>query len=65
MAANFDGGTAGDRYQVVLHVNTEAADADSVAPPTPNIGHGVFDGALEVDHGALYVSYETLFFALL
>ncbi len=59
LAANGDGGTAGDRYQVVLHVN---ADAPSNNPPEPHAtasGSATFDGALEVDNGALYVSTET------
>lgn len=86
LAADFDGGTAGDRYQVVLHVTTNetgdrraetgsdeaapgvlqpgAASASAPVPvPVPVglgvAGSGVFDGALEVDHGALYVSMET------
>jgi hypothetical protein len=69
MTADFDGGTAGDRYQVVLHVSTtESAgstaasavgrDAPSAAPVVV-VASDVFDGALEVDHGAVYVSIET------
>jgi len=59
LAANFDGGTAGDRYQVVLHVNADdAADTrfESSAPPA---SAAAFEGVVEVDHGALYVSMET------
>ncbi len=69
LAANFDGGTAGDRYQVVLHVTTsEAGDrtaesgVDQAAPaavPAPVSADDAFDGALEVDHGAVHVSMET------
>ncbi len=59
LAADLDGGTAGDRYQVVLHVNAELP----TAPPAPaepvDANPEPFDGALEVDHGALYVSMET------
>ena len=58
LAANFDGGTAGDRYQVVLHVNADQA-WDSQAGSTSAATPAAFDGALEVDHGALYVSAET------
>jgi len=59
LAANFDGGTAGDRYQAVLHVNADdAADTrfESSAPPA---SAAAFEGVVEVDHGALYVSMET------
>jgi len=58
LAANLDGGTAGDRYQVVLHVST----ADSAVAPQTTAAQSAsdaFDGTLEVDHGALYVSAET------
>ena len=65
LAANFEGGTAGDRYQVVLHVSTaESGDratesgADQ-ATPVGAAASDAFDGALEVDHGAVYVSMET------
>ncbi len=47
LSASLDVGTAGDRYQVVVHVSAE----------TPNTsGH---EAAIEVDHGALHVSAET------
>jgi hypothetical protein len=69
LAADFDGGTAGDRYQVVLHVSTtesqgrtaESGDGRDAPAAAPVVGAGSdgFDGALEVDHGALYVSTET------
>ncbi len=59
MAANFDGGTAGDRYQVVLHVNADDAADTRLDSSTPSASSAVLDGALEVDHGALYVSTET------
>lgn len=50
LAADLDAGTAGDRYQVVLHVDATAT-AD---------GHDAgFDGALEVDDTAIHVSAET------
>ncbi len=57
LAADLDAGHAGDRYQVVLHVST----ADSTTDPQASAATvaDTFDGALEVDHGALYVSAET------
>ncbi len=59
MAAHFDGGTAGDRYQVVLHVNAnDAADTRSESS-TNTASSAAMDGVVEVDHGALYVSTET------
>ena len=58
LAADFDSGTAGDRYQVVLHVNADQP-CDNPAESTPVAGPAAFDGAIEVDHGALYVSAET------
>lgn len=45
LAADLDRGNAGDRYQVVLHVDEEAA--------------GVDGGVLELDHDAHRVSAET------
>ena len=67
LAADVERGTAGDRYQVVLHVNTpESGDSttesdvyDATAVPVVGPGSDAFDGALEVDHCALYVSMET------
>jgi len=50
LAADLDAGTAGDRYQVVLHVDAPAATEDDDV---------VFDGALEVDDSAVHVSAET------
>lgn len=47
LTASLDAGTAGDRYQVVVHVSAE----------TPNAGGQ--DAVIEVDHGALHVSAET------
>lgn len=47
LSSSLDAGSAGDRYQVVVHVSAE----------TPNAGGQ--DGAIEVDHGALHVSAET------
>jgi Domain of unknown function (DUF222) len=67
LAANLDGGTAGDRYQVVLHVSppeswdrtTESGVDQATAAPGGAAASDAFDGALEVDHGAVYVSMET------
>ena len=69
MAAHFDGGTAGDRYQVVLHVSTSESGGRAAesgvgrdAPAAAAVAAAasdVFAGALEVDHGAVYVSVET------
>ncbi len=47
LSASLDAGTAGDRYQVVVHVSAETSHAGSQ------------DAAIEVDHGALHVSAET------
>ncbi len=59
MAANFDGGNAGDRYQVVLHVNADDATNARTESSTPYASPAAMDGAIEVDHGALHVSTET------
>src|SRR6185436_13604409 len=70
LAADFDRGTAGDRFQVVLHV--EAGVARSVVPPIvhdPEFNATAVDGAraatdigqavLELGSGGMYVSAET------
>ena len=59
LAANFDGGTAGDRYQVVLHVNADDAADTRSESSIPGASLGAMEGVVEVDHGALYVSTET------
>jgi len=59
LAANFDGGTAGDRYQVVVHVNADDATDTRIDSSTSRANSAAVDGAIEVDHGALYVSTET------
>ena len=59
LAANFDGGTAGDRYQVVLHVSADAAVESPSESSTQSASPAALDGVIEVDHGALYVSTET------
>jgi hypothetical protein len=53
LTSDLDRGAAGDRYQVVLHVE---------APSCVTAGEGL-SGTVEVDHGAVDVSYETVFFA--
>ena len=59
MAAHFDGGTAGARYQVVLHVNADDAADTRSESSTNTPSSAAMDGVVEVDHGALYVSTET------
>ena len=49
LTSDLDHGSAGDRYQVVLHVE---------APSSVAAGEGL-SGTLEVDHGAVDVSAET------
>ncbi len=58
LAAGLDAGTAGDRYQVVVHVEAVTAgsrSADAVAAG----GEPSYGGSLELDHGPVYVSAET------
>ena len=59
LAADFDGGTAGDRYQVVLHVNADDAADTRIESSAPSASPAAMDGVVEVNHGALYVSTET------
>ena len=74
LAADLDSGTAGDRYQVVVHVTAaepahcvdRGAPAADLAAPLVPAGRArdaavtaAGDGALEVDHGAVNVSMET------
>jgi hypothetical protein len=49
LASDLDRGSAGDRYQVVLHIDSSSGVV---------AGEGL-SGTLEVDHGALNVSAET------
>ena len=57
LAADLDAGTAGDRYQVVLHVDaTGAGTRPKDAEANVDVA---FDGALEVDDSAIHVSAET------
>lgn len=47
LSARLDAGSAGDRYQVVVHVSAETSS------------RGGHDAAIEIDHGVLHVSAET------
>ena len=52
LSAGLDAGTAGDRDQVVVHVEAAVGEVARVEPCATG-------GTLEVDHGALHVSAET------
>jgi hypothetical protein len=57
LSADFDRGSAGDRYQVVLHIDSASAVAAGEPAGVPaRVG---LSGTLEVDHGAVCVSAET------
>jgi hypothetical protein len=65
LTADLDRGTAGDRYQVVIHVDADGcpseddgshADGDRAA--ALNGGPGLRGGVMELDHVALHVSAE-------
>ncbi len=56
LSADLDRGSAGDRYQVILHVD---ADEPRAAHPATAAQTNPFDGVLETDSGATYVSAET------
>ena len=57
LSADLDRGSAGDRYQVVVHVDSasDVAAGDTSGVP---VGEGL-SGTLEVDHGAVDASAET------
>ena len=71
LSADLDRGTAGDRYQVVLHVEASRSTNDAPASGCAAGGDALavdiaadaepssFDGALEIADGATYVSAET------
>ncbi|MEZ5293706.1 MAG: DUF222 domain-containing protein [Vicinamibacterales bacterium] len=64
LSAGLDTGTAGDRYQVVLHVSARESTADIEAhaglQPDRAVGvHSDAGGVLELDPGAFRVSAET------
>lgn len=52
LSARLDAGTAGDRYQVVVHVEAAVDESTRVEPCATG-------GTLELDHCALHVSAET------
>lgn len=56
LTADLDRGSSGDRYQVILHVD---ADEPRAAHPATAAETNPFDGVLETDSGATYVSAET------
>ena len=56
LTADLDRGSSGDRYQVILHVD---ADEPRAAHQAPVAETNPFDGVLETDSGATYVSAET------
>ena len=62
LAADLDRGTAGDRYQVVLHVEASRSTSDGLlAPAREQVGlePRLIDGTLEVADGAIHISAET------
>lgn len=65
LSTGLGSGTAGDRYQVVVHVTAPESTADTLAGCTDSAGqapgaHSCDDGGvLELDHGATRVSAET------
>jgi hypothetical protein len=58
LAADFDRGTAGDRYQVVLHVEGGALQSEDVASGIEDAGPSA-QAVLEMDGRPVDVSYET------
>ena len=59
LKADFDHGSAGDRYQVVLHVDAAAMQSVGEEEPALSIASDSGQAALELDHGATNVSAET------
>ena len=51
LAGGLDRGTAGERYQVVLHVDAEALAEDPADDPVPSAAEGMGDGADSLDAG--------------
>ncbi|MBP7775876.1 MAG: DUF222 domain-containing protein, partial [Acidobacteria bacterium] len=58
LSADLDAGAAGDRYQVVLHVDAAAPLGHSAWGGTTD-AYAPFEGTLDLDHGPTYVSAET------
>ncbi|MGE0816440.1 MAG: DUF222 domain-containing protein [Vicinamibacterales bacterium] len=59
LSAGLDAGTAGDRYQVIVHVSAETPNPGTSAPTGGSTAYRHRDAVVEVDHGALNVSAET------
>jgi Domain of unknown function (DUF222)/HNH endonuclease len=59
LSARLDAGTAGDRYQVVVHVSAETPNVATASQEQGGLAANGRDAAVEVDHGALHVSAET------
>ena len=57
LSADLDRGTVGDRYQVMLHVDSPSDVA--AGEPSGEPARDRLSGTLEVDHGAVGVSAET------
>ena len=57
LTADLDRGTAGDRYQVMLHL--DSASGVAAGEPSGVPAREGLSGTLEVDHGAIDVSAET------
>lgn len=55
LSAGLDGGTAGDRYQVIVHVSAETSPGRANRRPSA----ADEEATIELDHGALHVSAET------
>jgi hypothetical protein len=59
LAGDLDRGTAGDRYQVVLHLDADAEQSAREGAASPEIDSDTGYAVLELDDGATYVSAET------
>jgi hypothetical protein len=57
--SGFDRGSAGDRYQVVLHVDAEAVQSADEEQVAPSIASDAGQAVLELNDGATNVSAET------
>jgi hypothetical protein len=72
LASDFDPGTSGDRYQVVLHIEADGLPSDAPCSPerrlareaavpdaaSPGIEPHLLDGTLEVADGGIHISAE-------
>jgi hypothetical protein len=59
LGADLDRGTAGDRYQVVLHVDAAAIQSPSAVEVAPANGSDPGQAVMEINTGAVGVSAET------